>query len=30
VYTQFEEKYFATKGKASGRYLEKNTAYKWI
>ena len=30
VYTRFEEKYFATKGKASGRYLENNTAYKWL
>jgi hypothetical protein len=30
VYNQFEEKYFATKGKASKRYQENNTAYKWL
>ena len=30
VYNRFEEKYFATKGKPSSRYREKNTAYKWL
>ena len=30
VYNKFEEKYFATKGKASKRFLENNTAYKWL
>ena len=30
AYNQFEEKYFATKGKASKRYRENNTAYKWL
>jgi hypothetical protein len=30
VYNQFEEKYFATKGKSSKRFLENNTAYKWL
>jgi hypothetical protein len=30
VYNLFEEKYFASKGKASSRYLGNNTAYKWL
>jgi transposase len=30
VYNRFEEKYFATKGKASQRYLNNYTAYKWL
>ena len=30
VYNLFEEKYFATKGKASMRYLNKYTAHKWL
>ena len=30
VYNRFEEKYFATKGKASNRFIEKHTAYKWL
>jgi hypothetical protein len=30
VYNQFEEKYFAIKGKASKRYQENYTAYKWL
>jgi hypothetical protein len=30
VYNEFEAKYFATQGKASKRFLENNTAYKWL
>jgi hypothetical protein len=30
VYNRFEEKYFATKGKPSKRFLENHTAYKWL
>jgi hypothetical protein len=30
VYNQFQEKHFATKGKASVRYLNTYTAYKWL
>jgi len=30
VYNQFQEKHFATKGKASVRYLDTYTAYKWL
>ena len=30
VYNRFEEKYFATKGKASVRYLNAYTAHKWL
>jgi hypothetical protein len=30
VYNLFEEKYFASKGKASSRYLGNNTPYKWL
>ena len=30
AYNRFEEKYFATKGKASGRFLNNHTAYKWL
>ena len=30
VYNQFKVKYLATKGKASNRFLEKHTAYKWL
>ena len=30
VYNLFEEKYFATRGKASVRFLNNHTAYKWL
>ena len=30
VYNQFQAKYFASRGKASNRFLEKYTAYKWL
>lgn len=30
LYNLFEEKYLASKGKASKRYQENNTAYKWL
>jgi len=30
VYNEFQAKYFASKGKASVRYLNTYTAYKWL